>query len=205
MPHAPQPEQSRRSSIRLRNTHRAGPRHGTARMAACWWPLNRSGSDMLADRTVQGDCHPPFLFFFFPPPHPPQSTRQAAPRHDTARTAACWWPLNRSGSDMPADRTAQADCRPPVRPQARGEWPHRVSPSVHRHFRVQTQQPSARIGIGGQPVLMLARVRSGDQMLTAILQPAERCFARQRQPGNGKLPQAATGTCSQTHRRHQVR
>ena len=50
-------------------------------------------------------------------------------------------------------------------------------------------------------VLMLnAGARAGNQVLTAILQPTERCLARQRQPGNANFLRLQQAILSQTHR-----
>ena len=71
--------------------------------------------------------------------------------------------------------------------QARGERPDRVGAGVDQDLGVQPQQAAAPVGVGGQAIVVLARVGAGDEMFAPVLDPAERRLAGQRQPGDADI------------------
>ena len=66
-------------------------------------------------------------------------------------------------------------------------------------------QPAVAIGIAGDPVVMLAAIGAGGQMLAPILDPAHRMAAAAWRASQGRLLPAAECPCSRSRRRHRAR
>ena len=71
--------------------------------------------------------------------------------------------------------------------EAGGEGPDRIGADVHRDLGVQPQKPAGFGGEGGDPVVMLPRVRPSDEMLAPVLRPANRAAGLARHPGHRQL------------------
>ncbi len=110
--------------------------------------------------------------------------RDATERHDRRLVGA-----HRPGAvaerrEVVGARQDAADLR---RLQAGRERVDRVGAGVDRGLGVERQQLAVLVGVGGQLVVVLARVGGGDQMLAAILDPAHRAVEMARQPAEADL------------------
>ncbi len=68
-----------------------------------------------------------------------------------------------------------------------GERPGRIGARVDGDLGIEPQELAALIGISRDNVVMLATIGAGNQMLAAILDPAERPPEFQREPGDAEL------------------
>src|SRR5262249_57209542 len=68
--------------------------------------------------------------------------------------------------------------------EAYGVGPHGIGAAVDDDLGVERQQPAAAVGVGGHPVVVLARDRAGDQVLAPVLDVAERPLELEREPGD---------------------
>ena len=71
--------------------------------------------------------------------------------------------------------------------QAGGERPHRVRAHVHRDLGVDPQESPAFVGEGGEPVMMLAGIGAGGEVLAPVLDPAQRPAGAHRRPRDRDL------------------
>ena len=58
----------------------------------------------------------------------------------------------------------------------------RIGTGIDNGLAVDAAQRAVAIGIAGDPVMVLAAIGAGDQMLAAVLDPAHRMAAAHRQP-----------------------
>ncbi len=71
--------------------------------------------------------------------------------------------------------------------EARRERIGRVGAGIHRRLAIDAAQRAVAIGVDRDPVMMLAAIRAGDEVLAAILDPAHGMAAAHRQPGQTNL------------------
>jgi hypothetical protein len=67
------------------------------------------------------------------------------------------------------------------------ERPVGIGAAVDGDLGIERLEPAAFVGIAGEPVVMLARIGTGDEVLPAILDITERSAIFARQPGNAQL------------------
>ena len=65
--------------------------------------------------------------------------------------------------------------------------PRRIGAGVHRDLRIQREDASAPVGVGGHQVMVLPRIRRRDQVLAPIFGPSHRLFPGQREPRDEQL------------------
>ena len=68
--------------------------------------------------------------------------------------------------------------------QRNRERPIGIGASVDGDLGVERLEPAARVGIGGEAIMMLARICAGHEVLPPVLDVAERVAVFQREPGN---------------------